>query len=331
MSSGTAAIDLIDAVIQHLEAQRAEGVRWVAVRPETLASLTAAPASRASRAAAPVAAPRETSAPVALPPEPSASTPAGPRAIPGAAVARWARSSGAQGSPPPPLSVSSKIQPLSHPPLPPPLDPAAREAALAELRIQALACTRCPNLVTSRKSVVFGVGNVHARLLFVGEAPGADEDLQGEPFVGKAGELLTRMIGAMGLSRADVYIANILKCRPDTPGQTSGNRKPTTEEMATCIPWLHRQVDILQPGAIVALGATAVEGLLGKTLGIAKLRGSWQDYRGIPLMPTYHPAYLLRNQAVTEKRKVWEDLLAVMERLELPINAKQRGYFLSKA
>lgn len=340
VSSGTAAIELIDAVIQHLEAQRAEGVRWVPVRPETLASLSAKPASRASRAPGPVAATQEPPASVTSPsppwsspvPQSVPSSPTSPRAIPGAAMARWARSSVAPANPtPPPPSVSSKIQPLSHPPLPPPLDPASREAALAELRIQALACTRCPNLVSSRKSVVFGVGTVHARLLFVGEAPGADEDLQGEPFVGKAGELLTRMIGAMGLSRADVYIANILKCRPDTPGQTSGNRKPTTDEMATCIPWLHQQVNILQPGAIVALGATAVEGLLGKTLGISKLRGSWQDYRGIPLMPTYHPAYLLRNQAVSEKRKVWEDLLAVMERLELPINAKQRGYFLSKA
>jgi DNA polymerase len=220
--------------------------------------------------------------------------------------------------------------PPSQPPLPPPLDPAAKEAALAELRVKALACTRCPNLASSRTTVVFGVGTVQARLMFVGEAPGADEDEQGEPFVGKAGELLTRMIGAMGLSRADVYIANILKCRPDTPGQTSGNRKPTTDEMATCIPWLHQQIDIIQPSAIVALGATAVEGLLGKTLGISKLRGNWQQYRGIHLMPTYHPAYLLRNQAPSEKRKVWEDLMAVMEHLELPISAKQRGYFLSK-
>ena len=220
--------------------------------------------------------------------------------------------------------------PPAQPPLPPPLDPAAKEAALAELRVKALACTRCPNLASSRTTVVFGVGTVQARLMFVGEAPGADEDEQGEPFVGKAGELLTRMIGAMGLSRADVYIANILKCRPDTPGQTSGNRKPTTDEMATCIPWLHQQIDIIQPSAIVALGATAVEGLLGKTLGISKLRGNWQQYRGIHLMPTYHPAYLLRNQAPSEKRKVWEDLMAVMEHLELPISAKQRGYFLSK-
>jgi len=214
--------------------------------------------------------------------------------------------------------------------LPPPLDPAAKEAALAELRVKALACTRCPNLASSRTTVVCGVGTVQARLMFVGEAPGADEDEQGEPFVGKAGELLTRMIGAMGLSRADVYIANILKCRPDTPGQTSGNRKPTTDEMATCIPWLHQQIDIIQPSAIVALGATAVEGLLGKTLGISKLSGNWQQYRGIHLMPTYHPAYLLRNQAPSEKRKVWEDLMAVMEHLELPISAKQRGYVLSK-
>ena len=220
--------------------------------------------------------------------------------------------------------------PPAQPPLPPPLDPAAKEAALAELRVKALACTRCPNLASSRTSVVFGVGTVQARLMFVGEAPGADEDEQGEPFVGKAGELLTRMIGAMGLSRSDVYIANILKCRPDTPGQTSGNRKPTTDEMATCIPWLHQQIDIIQPSAIVALGATAVEGLLGKTPGISKLRGNWQQYRGIHLMPTYHPAYLLRNQAPSEKRKVWEDLMAVMEHLELPISAKQRGYFLSK-
>ncbi len=220
--------------------------------------------------------------------------------------------------------------PPAQPPLPPPLDPAAKEAALAELRVKALACTRCPNLASSRTTVVFGVGTVQARLMFVGEAPGADEDEQGEPFVGKAGELLTRMIGAMGLSRSDVYIANILKCRPDTPGQTSGNRKPTTDEMATCIPWLHQQIDIIQPSAIVALGATAVEGLLGKTLGISKLRGNWQQYRGIHLMPTYHPAYLLRNQAPSEKRKVWEDLMAVMEHLELPISAKQRGYFLSK-
>ncbi len=202
---------------------------------------------------------------------------------------------------------------------------------MAELRTQALACVQCSHLAGSRQTVVFGVGDIHARLMFIGEAPGADEDQQGEPFVGKAGELLTKMIVAMGLGRPEVYIANILKCRPDTPDQTAGNRKPTSDEMATCIPWLHRQIDIIQPGAMVALGATAVEGLLGKTIGITKLRGTWQSYRGIPLMPTYHPAYLLRNQAPSEKRKVWEDLMATMEKLALPINAKQRAYFLPKA
>jgi DNA polymerase len=146
--------------------------------------------------------------------------------------------------------------------------------------------------------------------------------------VGKAGQLLTKIIQTMGLSRETVYIANILKCRPDTPGQTAGNRKPTPEEMQTCIPYLHEQIDLIKPRVLVALGATAVEGLLGKTLGITKLRGQWQEYRGTPLMPTYHPAYLLRNQALTEKRKVWEDMLAAMEKLGLPITEKQRGYFL---
>ena len=164
--------------------------------------------------------------------------------------------------------------------------------------------------------------------MFVGEAPGADEDAQGEPFVGRAGELLTKIIQATGLKRSDVYIGNILKCRPDTPGQSSGNRKPTSEEMQTCIPYLHEQIDLIQPKVLVALGATAVEGLLGKTVGITKLRGHWRTYRGIPLMPTYHPAFLLRNQAMSEKRKVWEDMLAVMEKLGLPISDKQRGYFL---
>ena len=192
-----------------------------------------------------------------------------------------------------------------------------------------LACVKCGHLVAARKNVVFGVGNIDADLMFVGEAPGADEDLAGEPFVGKAGQLLTKIIQAMGLSRNSVYIANILKCRPDTPGQAAGNRKPTPEEMQTCIPFLHEQVDLIQPKVIVALGATAVEGLLGKTLGITRLRGNWRAYRGIPLMPTYHPAYLLRNQSMAEKRRVWEDMLQVMEKLALPISQKQRNFFLS--
>jgi DNA polymerase len=203
-----------------------------------------------------------------------------------------------------------------------------KNTAFAALRERALVCVKCPHLASSRKNVVFGVGSIDAQLMFVGEAPGADEDEQGEPFVGRAGQLLTKIIQATGLSRADVYIANILKCRPDTPGQSAGNRKPTSDEMATCIPYLHEQIDLIRPKVLVALGATAVEGLLGKTLGITKLRGHWQTYRGTPLMPTYHPAYLLRNQAMSEKRKVWEDMLAVMEKLGMPISEKQRNFFL---
>jgi uracil-DNA glycosylase len=203
-----------------------------------------------------------------------------------------------------------------------------KAAAFAELRARALACVKCPHLAASRKNVVFGVGNIDAQLMFVGEAPGADEDEQGEPFVGRAGQLLTKIIQATGLSRADVYIANILKCRPDTPGQSAGNRPPTPEERATCIPYLQEQIDLIQPRAIVALGATAADGLLGKTIGITKLRGNWQTYRGTPLMPTFHPSYLLRNQAMSEKRKVWEDILKVMEKLEMPISEKQRNFFL---
>jgi DNA polymerase len=200
--------------------------------------------------------------------------------------------------------------------------------ALAELRERAMQCIKCPHLASSRKNVVFGVGNIDAQIMFVGEAPGADEDLQGEPFVGKAGQLLTKIIETMGLRRDQVYIANILKCRPDTPGQRAGNRKPTPEEMQTCIPYLHGQIDLIQPKVLIALGATAVEGLLGRTEGITRLRGNWKTYRNIPLMPTYHPAYLLRNQAQSEKRRVWEDMLQVMEKVGMPISEKQQNYFL---
>jgi DNA polymerase len=199
---------------------------------------------------------------------------------------------------------------------------------LDTLRAAALACTECPHLVRSRTHVVFGVGNPNAELMFVGEAPGADEDVQGEPFVGKAGQLLTKIIQTMGFSRDAVYIGNVLKCRPDMPPGESGNRKPKSAEMETCLPWLAKQIELIQPKVLVALGATAVEGLLGETRPMNQLRGRWLDYKGIPVMATYHPAYLLRNQSLSEKRKVWEDMLLVMERLGAPISEKQRGFFL---
>ena len=206
---------------------------------------------------------------------------------------------------------------------------ASKAEQLQHLSARASVCVKCAHLAARRHTVVFGVGNPEAKLMFVGEAPGEEEDLQGEPFVGRAGQLLTKMIGAMGLDRGDVYIANVVKCRPDMPPGVSGNRKPTKQEMETCVPFLRAQVDVIRPAAIVALGATAVEGLLGTAGPIGALRGKFLDYRGAALMPTYHPAYLLRNQGSNvEKRKVWEDLLQVMERLEMPVTEKQRSFFL---
>lgn len=289
---------LLDAAINHLESLKIRGVRHVPVAPATLRALT----QPAPRPAVPQQAP----------------VPARPAVV--ATKHTDPESSVTETSP-------LVAFPAPAPAATPTLDPAAKTAAFAELRARALACLKCAHLASSRKTVVFGVGNPDADLMFVGEAPGADEDEQGEPFVGKAGQLLTRIIETMGLQRGDVYIANILKCRPDTPGQTAGNRKPTPEEMATCIPFLHEQIDLIRPKVLVALGATAVEGLLGKTVGITKLRGNWKIYRNIPLMPTYHPAYLLRNQAMSEKRRVWEDMLQVMEKLQMPISEKQRKFF----
>lgn len=202
-----------------------------------------------------------------------------------------------------------------------------KESALAAINARVSACTRCEHLARSRTQTVFGVGKPDAELMFIGEAPGADEDLRGEPFVGRAGQLLTRIIETMGLTRADVYIANILKCRPDMPDGVPGNRPPTPAEMQTCIGYLIEQIAIIEPKVIVALGATAVEGLLGVRGAMRQLRGTWQIFRNTPLMITYHPSYLLRNQAPTEKRKVWEDMLAVLDKLDRPISEKQRNYF----
>ena len=175
----------------------------------------------------------------------------------------------------------------------------------ARLRECAMKCTAC-NLCQTRTNVVFGSGSEQADLMFIGEAPGADEDAQGLPFVGKAGELLTKMIKAMKYDRSEVYIANILKCRPPE------NRNPEEQEAEACISILKRQIELVKPEVIVLLGAVSMRFLLGKT-GISKLRGTWQEYNGIPVMPTYHPAFLLRNPGA--KADVWKDLQAVMSRL----------------
>jgi uracil-DNA glycosylase family 4 len=229
---------------------------------------------------------------------------------------------------PPPVEAlpEQATAPFSEPRLAP--VEGSRGERLAALRGPVLACEKCPHLVKTRTQVVFGVGNPEAELMFVGEAPGEDEDRQGEPFVGKAGALLTRIIETMGYSRSDVYIGNVLKCRPDMPAGMPGNRKPKPGEMQTCLPYLREQIDIIRPRVLVALGATALEGLTGKAMPVGKVRGQWLEFQGIPLMVTFHPAYLLRNQALAEKRKVWEDMLKVLAKLGGVISEKQRGYFL---
>jgi uracil-DNA glycosylase len=230
-------------------------------------------------------------------------------------------------------SAGAKEQPIEADSVVPNSDPAGRlskREKFLQLQQVALACRKCPHLVAFRRQVVFGVGNPDAELMFVGEAPGADEDLQGEPFVGRAGELLTRIIQTMGFSRQDVYIANVLKCRPDMPPGKSGNRPPTTEEMATCLPYLREQIALIQPKLMVALGGVAMRGLLGVDQPMRSLRGRWHQFAEIPVMPTFHPSYLLRNQSLTEKRKVWEDMLLVLERLGRPISERQRNFFLPK-
>lgn len=202
-----------------------------------------------------------------------------------------------------------------------------KEALLAPIRARVAVCIKCPHLARTRTQTVFGVGNPDAELMFIGEAPGADEDARGEPFVGRAGQLLTKIIETMGFRRDEVYIANVLKCRPDMPRGSSGNRPPTPVEMQTCLPYLAEQIDIIQPKVLVALGATAVEGLLGFRSTMREMRGRWHSHHETPLMITYHPSYLLRNQAPSEKRKVWEDMLQVLERIGRPISEKQRNYF----
>lgn len=181
---------------------------------------------------------------------------------------------------------------------------------LAALEREMRDCMDCP-LGATRTNLVFGVGDAEADILFIGEAPGADEDAQGEPFVGRAGQVLTRIINAMGLERSDVYIGNILKCRPP------GNRNPRPSEVFHCLSYLREQVRIIEPKVIVCLGGVAAKTLLQINMPVGRMRGSWLDYEGIPVLVTFHPAYLLRNPA--GKTTVWEDMKMVLHKLGLPI------------
>jgi len=193
-------------------------------------------------------------------------------------------------------------------PAPPTAPPAERAAHLAQVGTEASACTRC-RLAEGRRTVVFGTGNPDADLMFIGEGPGAEEDRQGIPFVGPAGQLLTRIIGAIGLARGDVYIANVVKCRPP------GNRDPQADEVAACRGFLEEQVRLVAPRVLVALGRIAAQTLLGNELPVGRMRGSWHRVFGVPLRVTYHPAALLRNDAL--KRPTWEDMQVVRDVLSV--------------
>lgn len=253
---------------------------------------------------------------------------------------------------PAPFRVAEPLKPAAAPAAPAgaPAMPAAPAIELPSgdkqtqwnyLRDLVLNDPTCKAHVYVGKKVVFGVGHLDASIMFVGEAPGGDEEDQGEPFVGRAGQLLNKMIKAMGLERGQVYIGNILNWRPELgarnpDGSQTGNRPPTAQEMAYCLPFIRAQIAIIRPKVLVALGKTAVDGLLGadrfKSMGAA--RGTWHSYADTPLRASYHPSYLLRQEGLTSatakkiKRDAWEDMLAVMEKAAVPISEKQKNFFL---
>lgn len=211
-----------------------------------------------------------------------------------------------------------------------------KETRLAAVRARALESREVKALGTLRDKMVFATGTPMADIVLVGEAPGAEEERQGEPFVGPAGQLLTKILKVMGLERDQVYITNICKYRPAMENQGSGNRPPTPLEMAACLDFVREELAIIRPKVVVALGGTAITGLLGRKMGVMSARGRFYDFEGIPVMATLHPSYLLRKEqegpeiANGEKRKLWEDMLKVMEAAGLPISDKQRRFFLPK-
>ena len=311
MSDFEAAVDYVEDALRALKARGANLTASRLALAEFEEVLRQAPPAEPARPSAPASAererPREQQRPAPIPTDrPRAAVPVLPK-LP-------------TFTPPPAIPGAPPVGPGG----------SGKAAQLAALREKALACVKCDHLVQSRHGVVFGVGNPEAELMFVGEAPGADEDLQGEPFVGKAGQLLTKIIETMGFTRDQVYIANVLKCRPNMPAGASGNRKPTPAEMEICLDYLKQQIDIIRPRVLVGLGATALQGLAGLTDPMNRLRGHWYEFHGIPLMATFHPSYLLHNQSLGEKRKVWEDMLMVLEKLGRNISEKQRNFFLPK-
>lgn len=315
------------AISEELARLKAEGEQVVPVSEEALAGLRAL--VRAQAADAPGAA--ATGAPVPLAP----TAPSFTRAAQGAADAGSA--GGFAGSPMKAPAPAVRLAPAAPAVVlpPPPVvvlpdgDKAARWAALQEL---AASHPVCRQHVRPGKKAVLGAGSLDARIFFVGDAPGAEEEAQGEPFVGPAGELLTKMIVGMGLKREQVFIGSLVCWRPSmsalSGAEQIGDRPPSVEEMAFCLPFLRAAVEIVRPTLLVALGGAAAQGLLAeKFTSLGAVRSKWHDFGGLPLIVTYHPSYLLRSASNKSKRAVWEDLLQVMERAELPISEKQRGFF----
>ena len=315
----------LTALTDELKRLKSTGVSSVAVSPEGLEAFRKVIAKRAAAASPAVSGqpvPAQAMSAV-VPPRPAAAS----EPVRRAPATPTPKAEAPRLLPPPPQVV---------------LPSGDKATRWAWLRDYVLAHPVCVANVRPGKKVVLGVGSLDAKIMFVGEAPGADEEVKGEPFVGPAGQLLTKMILAMGVKREDVYIGNIMNWRPQTSTPAGmeqvGNREPTPEEMAFCLPFLRAQIEIVNPDLIVAVGATAAKGLLGagtfKTLG--EVRGQWKLFSGKPVMVTYHPSYLLRQEAAgpvaarKAKRATWEDLLKVMERAGLTISDKQRGYFLDK-
>ena len=259
--------------------------------------------------------------------------------------ALYRRAQGKTAAPPtaapttPPTSVQAAVEmPAAEPTKPAPVpthvtaEGSSKAERLASLRQQAEQWAPAKSLGTLRETMVFATGNPDARIMLVGEAPGYEEERKREPFVGPAGQKLTDILKAMGISREEVYISNIVKFRPATARQTTNNRKPSPEEMAACLPFVRAEIEIIRPACIIALGGTAAEGLLKLSGPVGSMRGSWHELDGLPVRVTYHPSYLLQSGAnLPIKRQVWEDMLAVMELLGMPISEKQRGFFLPKA
>ena len=291
----------LEAIVEELKRLKREGVEGVYVEDSTLQDLRAVVADRAETA---------------------------PAVRPAAAAVSAGPSLGSRRGK---VALNQKGLPIAPIPEDPPevmLPEGDKRMRWEALRQQVLNDPVCVEHLNPGAQVVFGVGDIDAEIFFCGEAPGGDEEKQGEPFVGRAGELLTKIIVAMGLKREKVYIGNIMNWRPEMPTPV-GNRPPSQKEMAYCLPYLRAQIEVVQPKVIVALGMTAVNGLLGpdprRRLGA--IRGKFFEFNQTPLLVTYHPSYLLRYANVKTKRLVWEDMLMVMERVGLPITEKQRGYF----